>query len=84
VAVEFKEDLAKFVKEGNKNILMNLEYVEFVDSSGLGAIVACLKNIGKDGDLKLCSLQPAVKSLVELTRLHRVFQIYPCEADAIS
>ncbi len=83
VALEFKESLVELIKEGQKNILINLEEVEFIDSSGLGAIVVCLKNAGPDGNLMLCGLQPAVKSLLELTRLNKVFQIYLHEKEAL-
>jgi len=83
IAMEFKENLVKLIKEGQKNILINLEEVEFIDSSGLGAIVAGLKNAKPDGELMLCGLQPAVKSLIELTRLNKIFQIYLNEKDAL-
>ncbi|MHC9543925.1 MAG: STAS domain-containing protein [Vulcanimicrobiota bacterium] len=64
------------------NMLLNLEDVDFIDSSSLGAIVAVMKNLGRDGELILCSLQPGVKSLVELTRMHRVFKIFTSEEEA--
>lgn len=83
IASQFKDELAEFVKNGNKNMLINLEFVEFMDSSGLGAIVSCLKNIGNKGKLMLCSLHPAVNSLIQLTRLNKIFQIYENEDKAI-
>ncbi|MEE9253288.1 MAG: STAS domain-containing protein [Thermodesulfobacteriota bacterium] len=48
-AVEFKEQISDIISEGNERILLNLEGVEFVDSSGLGAIVTCLKKLGGKG-----------------------------------
>jgi len=70
--------------QGRKNVLVDLNDVRFIDSSGLGALVSGFKNaISNQGSLKLSSLQPQVKSMFELTRLHRVFEIYPTSADAL-
>lgn len=52
-AVEFKEQISDIISEGNERILLNLEGVEFVDSSGLGAIVTCLKKLGGKGELAI-------------------------------
>ena len=65
-------------EEGKNNIVVDLHDVRFVDSSGLGALVSGFKNASaRNGNLKLCGLQPQVKSMFELTRLHRVFEIFP-------
>ena len=70
--------------EGKKNVLVDLDDVRFIDSSGLGALVSGFKNaISNQGNLKLSSLQPQVKSMFELTRLHRVFEIFPSSSDAL-
>ena len=69
---------------GNKNILVDLKDVRFIDSSGLGALVSGFKNaISHQGNLKLSSLQPQVKSMFELTRLHRVFEIFASTSEAL-
>lgn len=83
VAVEFKNELLEVIQKGNKRILLDFERVEFLDSSGLGALVACLKRIGKEGDMRLSCLGPAISSLLKLTRLDRIFQIYESEAVAL-
>jgi len=70
--------------EGKKNVLVDLYDVRFIDSSGLGALVSGFKNaISNQGNLKLSGLQPQVKSMFELTRLHRVFEIFPSSTDAL-
>lgn len=81
-------DLKSAVKElfesGKKNILVDLRDVRFIDSSGLGALVSGFKNaITQQGVLKLSTLQPQVKSMFELTRLHRVFEIFTTTDDAL-
>ncbi len=81
---DLKTAMLKFYEEGNKNILIDLKDVRFIDSSGLGALVSGFKNaISHQGNLKLASLQPQVKSMFELTRLHRVFEIFPSLTEAI-
>lgn len=84
-AGEFKEYLQKTFDTGEKNILVDLAYVRFIDSSGLGALVSGFKNaISRQGGFKLCALQTQVKSMFELTRLHRVFEIFPSSTDALA
>lgn len=81
---ELKNRMLSLFEEGKVNIVINLSEVRFIDSSGLGALVSGYKNASaRNGNLKLCSLQPQVKSMFELTRLHRVFEIFPTTDEAI-
>ena len=81
---ELKVEMQRLFAEGNKNILVDLRDVRFIDSSGLGALVSGFKNaISHQGNLKLSTLQPQVKSMFELTRLHRVFEIFASSAEAL-
>ena len=81
---ELKAELARLFDEGTKEILVDLMDVRFIDSSGLGALVSGFKNaISHQGNLKLASLQPQVKSMFELTRLHRVFEIFGSTVEAL-
>jgi len=80
---ELKSEMQKLYEGGAKNILVDLKDVRFIDSSGLGALVSGFKNaISHQGNLKLSSLQPQVKSMFELTRLHRVFEIFASASEA--
>lgn len=80
---DLKAEMLRLFTEGNKNVLVDLKEVRFIDSSGLGALVSGFKNaISQQGNLKLSSLQPQVKSMFELTRLHRVFEIFPSAEEA--
>ncbi|TYO99578.1 anti-sigma B factor antagonist [Geothermobacter ehrlichii] len=82
---ELKTQMLNLFEEGKNNLVVNLEEVRFVDSSGLGALVSGFKNASaRNGSLKLCGLQPQVKSMFELTRLHRVFEIYPNADEALA
>lgn len=81
---DLKTELARLFDEGTKEIMVDLKDVRFIDSSGLGALVSGFKNaISHQGNLKLASLQPQVKSMFELTRLHRVFEIFGSTVEAL-
>lgn len=81
---ELKTEVQKLFEQGRKNMLIDLKDVRFIDSSGLGALVSGFKNaISHQGNLKLSTLQSQVKSMFELTRLHRVFEIFPSTAEAL-
>lgn len=80
---EFKSQMLSLFEGGKNNMVIDLKGVRFIDSSGLGALVSGFKNAtARNGSLKLCGLQAQVKSMFELTRLHRVFEIFPDAAAA--
>lgn len=62
-------------------IVIDMSALRFVDSSGLGAMLACLRAMNnKHGQLKLIGLNSTVRSLFELVRMHRIFSIHgSCE-----
>ena len=81
---ELKERMLQLFDDGKANLVIDLSGVRFIDSSGLGALVSGFKNASaREGSLKLCNLQPQVRSMFELTRLHRVFEIYPSLDEAV-
>lgn len=74
---DLKEQMLQLFDEGKCSLVIDLSMVRFIDSSGLGALVSGFKNASaREGNLKLCCLQPQVRSMFELTRLHRVFEIF--------
>jgi len=82
---ELKTQMLSLFDEGKNNLVVDLQDVRFVDSSGLGSLVSGFKNASaRNGNLKLSSLQPQVKSMFELTRLHRVFEIFPGSDEALA
>lgn len=82
---ELKTRMLSLFDEGKNNLVIDLQAVRFVDSSGLGSLVSGFKNASaRNGNLKLCGLQPQVKSMFELTRLHRVFEIFPGSDEAMA
>jgi anti-sigma B factor antagonist len=75
VAQAFRTTLFDQIDKGHVNLVVNLTCVQFIDSSGLGALVSALKRIGRTGQLKVCGLNEGVRSMFELTRLNRVIPI---------
>lgn len=81
---EFKNAMFERLKE-SKRVVLNLQKMEHVDSSGLGALVSILQWInGNGGSLKLCCLQPRPKIVFDITKVHRIFEIYNTEAEALA
>ena len=82
-AGEFKRDIAQAL-EDNTNLVIDLSRLRFVDSSGLGAFISCLRKVNaKGGDLKLCGMSRDVRAVFELVRMHRVFDIYATSEEAV-
>src|SRR5215213_7697010 len=70
--------------EGQSKVIFDMSGLKFVDSSGLGAILSCLRQLNASGaDLKLCGMLKPVRALFELVRMHRIFDIYNTREEAI-
>jgi anti-sigma B factor antagonist len=81
---DLKAELHRLFESGVKNLVIDLKEILFIDSSGLGVLVSGYKNASiNHGSLKLSNLQSQVKSMFELTRLHRVFDIFTTVDDAL-
>lgn len=72
----FKEQMARYIHAGNRRLVLDLSKVDFIDSSGLGAILSVVKTLGKDGELAICGLTEPVASMFKLTRMDRIFTIH--------
>lgn len=84
LARDFKAKVNQWISHGEEFLLLNLSEVQFIDSSGLGAILSILKNLGNRGNLALCRVEENVMDLFRLTRMNRVFHIFANETDAIA
>ncbi len=76
IAPELKHEALGHVDGGHRVYLVDLSYVTLIDSAGLGALVALLKHVGRDGRLELCGLAPRVRKIMRLSRLDGVFRIH--------
>jgi anti-sigma B factor antagonist len=79
-----KGRIQELLDKGATELVLDLDGLEFLDSSGLGAIVSCLRRIKeKKGEIKLAGLRPEVRSIFDITRVSRLFHICESVADAV-
>lgn len=83
VALKFKEAMRTMTEDVSGTVVLDLGQVEFVDSSGLGAIVATMKALGSDRKLVLAGLTPAVEKVFRLTRMDSIFDLFDRLEDAL-
>jgi len=76
-AIDFKERMRDYTHDPARRVMLDLSQVTFIDSSGLGAVVAVRKSLGPDRQLELAGLTPAVQKVFRLTRMDSVFPIHP-------
>jgi anti-sigma B factor antagonist len=82
-APRLRERLVDLVSEGSHRVVVDLENVEFLDSTGLGVLVGALKRVRThDGDLALVCTQPRILKVFEITGLTKVFSIHRSVDDA--
>ncbi|MBI4514664.1 MAG: STAS domain-containing protein [Deltaproteobacteria bacterium] len=80
----FRAQLAELVAAGHHRLVLDVHDVEFIDSSGLGALVAIRKQLGDSGELAICGARETVMSMFKLTRLDKVFEIFADEREAVA
>lgn len=79
-----RELIHKMLDEGKRKIVFNMADVPYLDSSGLGELIAAhLTAKNRGGRLKLMKLSPRVQDLVQLTKVHRVFEVFTDEESAV-
>ncbi|MHA6344480.1 STAS domain-containing protein [Roseivivax sp. CAU 1761] len=83
VAIQFKDAMRLRTAAAEGPVLLDLARVGFIDSSGLGAIVAAMKQLPPPARLDLVALQPNVDKVFRLTRMDSIFAIHPDLAAAL-
>ena len=83
-APEIKDIISKLIEEQKYNVIINLEKVSYIDSSGIGALISSLSNLKKyQGGLKIINVYASVRKVFELTKLTSFFEIYDSEDKAL-
>jgi len=83
-AERMKRTLTDLVDDGSRKLLVDLGLVGYIDSSGMGALVAALKHArSAGGDLRLCALQDDVRAIFEMTRLIKAVTTHPTRSEAL-
>jgi anti-sigma B factor antagonist len=75
-AIQFKERMREIIEAPSKRVVLDMSSVVFLDSSGLGAVVAVMKALGPIRRLELSGLTPTVEKVFRLTRMDSVFIIH--------
>lgn len=84
-APQLKQQIIKLLDEGVKNIIVNLESVEYLDSTALGVLIGGLKRLReREGSLNLICTNNRIKRIFEITGLDKIFNILTSEAEALN
>jgi anti-sigma B factor antagonist len=83
-AQPFKDAVGPYCNNGPVSVVLDLAKVEFIDSTGLGAILSVLKRMPKGSELLVCRLNEAVTNMFMLTRMDRVFTICKTVDEAVT
>jgi anti-sigma B factor antagonist len=83
-AAEFKHAMSP-VLDTHATLILDLTKLRFIDSSGLGAFISCLRKLNeKQGALMLCSMSKQVRTVIELVRMQRILDIHGSREEAIA
>ena len=81
---QLRELIREQLGKGNKNLLLNLADITYIDSSGIGELVSGFTRVSNDGGkLKLLNLTKKVNDLLQITKLYTVFDVKDDEAAAV-
>lgn len=84
-SVRLREKLTAEIAAGVRRLVLNLEHVEYIDSTGLGSMVICFTGMQRAGGaMKLMKLNRRNVELLVLTKLSTVFEVFAEEQDAIN
>ena len=82
-APELRERLSTLIERGTYRLILDMEDVEFLDSTGLGVLIGGLKRIrAHDGSIDIVCTQSRILRIFDITRLDKVFDIYDTVGDA--
>ena len=83
--IKLREAVNALLDEGRKNILLNMSGISYMDSAGIGELVACYKRATEKGaSLKLLNPTGKVQDLLVLTKLQEIFDVYRDEREALT
>ena len=80
---DFKTKISQYIADGENLIVLDLSNVEFIDSSGLGAVVGALKMLGDNGKMVICGAADSTMRMFKLTRMNKVFNMFDSEKEAV-
>ncbi len=79
-----RDSISRLLKQGRKNIVLNLSGLQYLDSSGIGELARVYVSVVKaDGQMKVVGLSPKVEEILKITQLYQVFPEFPSEEAAL-
>ena len=79
-----RETISHLLKQGRKNIVLNLGALQYLDSSGIGELARIYVSVVKvSGQMKVVGLSPKVEEILKITQLYQVFPEFPSEEAAL-
>lgn len=79
-----RQTVGDLITQGNKQIVLNVGNLIYLDSSGVGALVNCYMSVIKQGgEMKVVGLTPKVEEVLKITQLYRIFQEFHDEEEAL-
>lgn len=85
IAEPVKEQLKQFYEQPHTKLILNLEDIDFIDSTGFGVFLSIMKTANNNyGFFKICNVQADVMELFKLLKLHNVFEIYNTMDDCVN
>jgi anti-sigma B factor antagonist len=79
-----RQTIGDLMSQGNKQIVLNVGNLVYLDSSGVGALVNCYMSVIKQGgEMKVVGLTPKVEEVLKITQLYRIFQEFQNEEEAL-
>jgi anti-sigma B factor antagonist len=83
--IQLRDKIHELLEGGRKDVLLNMEKVSYMDSAGIGELVACYKRAReKSGTVKLLKASGKVADLLQLTKLQEVFETFEDEKEALA
>jgi anti-sigma B factor antagonist len=81
---QFREEVADFLEQGNKSLIINLERVNYMNSLGLGALISAHASVKKvNGEIKLVGVSKNIQNLFTITRLITIFDVQESVNEAV-
>ncbi len=83
-ASQLNDEVHRWIKDGRKNFVVNLQSVDLINSSGLGILISNLTNVKNNGgDLRLSNLSQKIRQIFHITKLSTVFKQFDTVEDAV-
>jgi anti-sigma B factor antagonist len=90
IAAEFRDMITKFIEQGDTNFIIDLSHVNYMDSSGLGAIITVnnlltktLKETNGQGKIVISNVQPTVKAILAVFHIEIIMTVFETREEAI-